>query len=94
MMCIKGVVGGRVPTPRSQNKLENYILTVLPKMKRLLPNSLKIIVIAPKLPISEAWSSQGFLGAGEKGHLFSGSLGAITIIFKELGSKRWVCSHT
>ena len=31
--------------------------------------------------------SQGFGGAGEKGHLFSGSLGALAIILGELESK-------
>ena len=30
---------------------------------------------------------KGFWGSGEKGYLFSGSWGALIIIFRELGSK-------
>ena len=33
---------------------------------------------------------QGFWGSGEKGYLFSGSWGAMVIIFRELGSKLMV----
>ena len=29
----------------------------------------------------------GFWGSGENGYLFSGSLGALVIIFRDLGSK-------
>ena len=32
-------------------------------------------------------ASQGFWGSGENGYLFSGSWGALVIIFRELGSK-------
>ena len=32
----------------------------------------------------------GFWGSGEEGYLFSGSWGALVIIFKELGSKLMV----
>ena len=33
------------------------------------------------------WGPQGFWGSGEKGYLFSGSLGALLIILGELESK-------
>ena len=38
------------------------------------------------------WGPQGFWGSWEKGYLFSGSWGALLIIFGELGSKHilWV----
>ena len=36
------------------------------------------------------YGPQGFLGSGEKGYLFSGSWGALVIIFRELGSKLMV----
>ena len=33
------------------------------------------------------WGPQGFWGSGENGYLFSGSRGALVIIFRDLGSK-------
>ena len=33
------------------------------------------------------WGPQGFWGSGENGYLFSGSWGALVIIFRDLGSK-------
>ena len=36
------------------------------------------------------YGPQGFLGSGEKGYLFSGSWGALVIIFRELVSKLMV----
>ena len=33
------------------------------------------------------WGPQGFWESGENGYLFSGSLGALVIIFRDLGSK-------
>ena len=37
--------------------------------------------------IAVPWSTQGFLVSGENGYLFSGSWGALVIIFRDLGSK-------
>ena len=33
------------------------------------------------------WDPQGLGGSGENGYLFLGSLGALVIIFRDLGSK-------
>ena len=33
------------------------------------------------------WGHPGFWGSGENGYLFSGSWGALVIIFRDLGSK-------
>ena len=35
----------------------------------------------------DSWRPQGFWGSGENGYLFSGSWGALVIIFRDLGSK-------
>ena len=36
------------------------------------------------------YGPQGFFGSGERGYLFSGSLGALVIVFRELGCKLMV----
>ena len=41
---------------------------------------------SPRTPIY-CWGPQGFGGSGENGYLFSGSWGALVIIFRDLGSK-------
>ena len=42
------------------------------------------------LTYGHMYGSKGFLESGEKGYLFSGSWGALAIIFRELGSKLMV----
>ena len=49
--------------------------------KNLQKSSLTELINRPLGP------PQGFWGSGEKGYLFSGSWGALLIIFRELGSK-------
>ena len=39
------------------------------------------------LAIINRWGPKGFWGSGEKGYLFSGSWGALVIIFRDLRSK-------
>ena len=48
---------------------------VYAKSSRAMPNKMS------------RWGPQGFWGSGENGYLFSGSWGALVIIFSDLGSK-------
>ena len=59
-----------------------------PTQNRITPNELMIHLRFIHLVKSVSdLSPQGFLKPGENGYLFSGSWGALVIIFRDLGSK-------
>ena len=45
------------------------------------------LIFLIQLKPSHYWDPQGIWGSGENGYLFSGSLGALVIFFRDLGSK-------